>query len=55
MHLLLEEHLPNEDEKATLEKKLKEEYAVPEGVFNVLKALPKETHPWMDYVQVCQR
>lgn len=45
MHLLLEEHLPNEDEKATLEKKLKEEYAVPEGVFNVLKALPKETHP----------
>ena len=54
MHLLLEEHLPNEDEKATLEKKLKEEYAVPEGVFNVLKALPKEI-PWMDYVQVCQR
>ncbi|CAM3808438.1 citrate synthase [Bacillus paramycoides] len=45
VHLLLEEHLPNEDEKATLEKKLKEEYAVPEGVFNVLKALPKETHP----------
>ncbi len=45
VHLLLEEHLPNEDEKETLEKKLKEEYAVPEGVFNVLKALPKETHP----------
>ncbi|EEL82231.1 Citrate synthase [Bacillus cereus AH1271] len=45
VHLLLEEHLPNEDEKAKLEKKLKEEYAVPEGVFNVLKALPKETHP----------
>lgn len=45
VHLLLEENLPNEDEKTKLEKKLKEEYAVPEGVFNVLKALPKETHP----------
>ncbi len=45
VHLLLEEHLPNEDEKKALEKKLKEEYEVPEGVFNVLKALPKETHP----------
>ncbi|EEM05488.1 Citrate synthase [Bacillus pseudomycoides] len=45
VHLLLEEHLPNEDEKEKLEKKLKEEYEVPEGVFNVLKALPKETHP----------
>lgn len=45
VHLLLEEHLPNEDEKKTIEKKLKEEYEVPEGVFNVLKALPKETHP----------
>ncbi|MEK4737599.1 MULTISPECIES: citrate synthase [Bacillus] len=45
VHLLLEERLPNENEKATIEKKLKEEYAVPEGVFNVLKALPKETHP----------
>ena len=45
VHLLLEEHLPNEDEKALLEKKLKEEYEVPENVFQVLKALPKETHP----------
>ncbi|MDM5188563.1 citrate synthase [Bacillus sp. DX4.1] len=45
VHLLLEERLPNEDEKATLEKKLKQEYEVPEGVFDVLKALPKQTHP----------
>ncbi len=45
VHLLLEEHLPSADEKQVLEKNLKEEYEIPDGVFHVLKALPKETHP----------
>ncbi|ENQ3106431.1 citrate synthase [Bacillus sp. 491mf] len=45
VHLLLEERLPNSDETAALEETLKSEYEVPSGVFDVLKALPKQTHP----------
>ena len=45
VHLLLEDALPTETEKADMEGKLKKEYGVPEGVIKVLQALPKETHP----------
>lgn len=44
MYFLLEEYLLNEDEKVIFEKKLKEEYVVLEGVFNVLKVLFKEMY-----------
>ncbi|WP_369899785.1 citrate synthase [Bacillus manliponensis] len=45
VHLLLEGKLPSDEEKVVLENELKKEYEVPAGVFNVLKALPKKTHP----------
>lgn len=45
VYLLLEGSLPTEDEKVSIEEKLKEEYEVPVGIENILKMLPKETHP----------
>ncbi|MFC4024093.1 citrate synthase [Oceanobacillus longus] len=45
VHLLIEGQLPSETEKVTLEAKLKENYDVPSTVIDVLKLLPKQTHP----------
>lgn len=42
--LLLDEKLPSEDERESLENSLKAEYNLPEAVISVLKVLPKETH-----------
>ncbi|MFC5590498.1 citrate synthase [Sporosarcina soli] len=45
VHLLLEDGLPTEAEKADVEAKLKAEYDLPEDVMKVLQLLPEETHP----------
>jgi len=45
IHLLLEGKLPTDSEKETLEENLKDNYEVPEVIFDILKLLPKETHP----------
>lgn len=45
VHLLLEGNLPNHDEKNTVEKRLKKEYEVPNGVLRVFEMLPEQTHP----------
>jgi citrate synthase len=45
IHLLLEDKLPNEDEKKSLENRLKNHYEIPESIFNVFKLLPEQTHP----------
>jgi citrate synthase len=45
VHLLLEETLPNEEQRASLEKKLKSEYEIPIEVWDILKRLPEQTHP----------
>ena len=44
-HLLLADKLPDQNEKAKLEKKLKESYAIPSGVLDVFSLLPPQTHP----------
>ncbi|ELK43911.1 citrate synthase [Brevibacillus agri] len=45
VHLLLEEALPNEEQKRAVEEKLKSEYDIPREVFDMLKLLPEKTHP----------
>lgn len=45
IHLLLEGELPDEAEKEALNEKLKKNYDVPEVIFDILKLLPKQTHP----------
>ena len=45
VHLLLEGSLPNEEEKLAIAERLKQEYEVPQEVLDVLKLLPKQTHP----------
>lgn len=45
VHLLLEDELPLDTEKASTAEILKSEYEIPEEILNVFKLLPKETHP----------
>lgn len=45
IHLLIEGSLPDESGKGQLEEKLKAHYNVPDTVLEVLKKLPKNTHP----------
>lgn len=45
VHLLLEGSLPTEAEKVKSHAMLKAGYDVPDGVDQILRALPKETHP----------
>ncbi|WP_138419581.1 citrate synthase [Aquibacillus sediminis] len=45
IHLLLENELPSDSEKEAMFQKLKNNYNVPEEIFDLLKLLPKETHP----------
>lgn len=45
VYLLLEGSLPDESERQKLEEKLKGHYDVPENVMELLKMLPKNTHP----------
>ncbi|MDY0407147.1 citrate synthase [Virgibacillus sp. 179-BFC.A HS] len=45
VHLLLEDSLPNDAERAALEEKLKERYDVPAAIIDILKLLPPHTHP----------
>ncbi|WZY01819.1 citrate synthase [Bacillus sp. FSL W7-1360] len=45
VHLLLKGTLPTDVERDELAKKLSTSYTVPETVLNVLKQLPKATHP----------
>lgn len=45
IHLLLEGDLPDEAQKHAIQKKLKKHYDVPEVIFEILKSLPKQTHP----------
>src|SRR3954451_3343466 len=45
IHLLHENKLPNREELAALKRKLAEFRALPGKVFDILRALPKETPP----------
>ncbi len=45
VHLLLEGTLPTATEKVSIEGTLKQHYDVPEVVIEVLRLLPKQTHP----------
>jgi len=45
IHLLLEGNLPTPSEKEALVKRLTDNYDVPQGLFDIFKLLPKETHP----------
>jgi citrate synthase len=45
VYLLFEGLLPTASEKVILEEKLKKNYDIPEDVKNVLRILPKQTHP----------
>ncbi|MGG4442805.1 citrate synthase [Brevibacillus fortis] len=45
VHLLLDEALPNAEQKAEVESKLKQEYDLPAEVLNIIKLLPEHTHP----------
>ncbi|RDW20016.1 citrate synthase 3 [Oceanobacillus arenosus] len=45
VNLLLEGELPSSSEKAVLEDKLKKDYDLPDAVIELLKLLPKQTHP----------
>ena len=45
VHLLLEDRLPNVEEKVAVTNKLKQAYQIPNGVFEVFRNLPYETHP----------
>src|SRR5699024_9439206 len=44
-HLLLADKLPDQNEKAKLKKRLKENYAIPSEVLDVFSLLPEQTHP----------
>lgn len=45
VHLLLEDKLPNQDERNRLENKLKSYYEIQETLYEVFKLLPEQTHP----------
>ncbi|WP_156289590.1 citrate synthase [Oceanobacillus salinisoli] len=45
VHLLLEGQLPTPSERTRLSERLKENYDIPQGVFNVFQLLPEQTHP----------
>ncbi|MGE8080856.1 citrate synthase [Peribacillus loiseleuriae] len=45
VYLLLHERFPTSEEKAIQEKTLQDEYVVPEDILEILKLLPKKTHP----------
>jgi citrate synthase len=45
VHLLLEGSLPDALERGEIETKLKNEYEVPQEIFEILQLLPKQTHP----------
>ncbi|KMY49890.1 citrate synthase [Peribacillus loiseleuriae] len=45
VHLLLHDRFPTSEEKAIQEKTLQDEYVVPEDILEILKLLPKKTHP----------
>ncbi|TXL66708.1 citrate synthase [Cerasibacillus terrae] len=45
VHLLLENSLPTAEEKEKLDKKLKDNYGLPKEIYDILKLLPKDTHP----------
>lgn len=45
VNLLLNDRLPSSEEKTSIEQSLKEEYEIPEDIFNILKLLPEKTHP----------
>jgi citrate synthase len=45
VHLLMEDTLPNELEKASVLEKLKKEYDIPEKLFTIFNLLSKQTHP----------
>lgn len=45
VHLLLEGQLPEAEEKQKIQKELQQQYAVPDEVIELLKLLPKQTHP----------
>jgi citrate synthase len=42
--LLLDGRLPSQEERGTLEQKLRAEYGLPQNVISILQLLPKETH-----------
>lgn len=44
VHLLLEDSLPSDTERDTLEKRLKSHYEIPQTVTDIFKLLPKTTH-----------
>ncbi|MGM8364994.1 citrate synthase [Virgibacillus sp. W0181] len=45
VHLLFEGSLPDQEEKKQLEERLKTNYDVPNTIYDLLKMLPKDTHP----------
>ncbi|MDR7076131.1 citrate synthase [Neobacillus niacini] len=45
VHLLLEDKLPNQEEKNRLENKLKSNYEIQVALYEVFKLLPEQTHP----------
>ncbi|MGE7121572.1 citrate synthase [Peribacillus sp. NPDC046944] len=45
VNLLLNDNLPTLEEKAFLEKTLKEEYEIPTDILEIFKLLPDKTHP----------
>ncbi|WP_200411529.1 citrate synthase [Virgibacillus salexigens] len=45
VHLLLDKKLPNQEEKADLEKKLTSNYHIPSNIMDLLALLPENTHP----------
>ncbi|HLR67450.1 citrate synthase [Virgibacillus alimentarius] len=44
-HLLLEDKLPDQNEKTKLEEKLKERYAIPTEILDIFSLLRKQIHP----------
>lgn len=45
VHLLFEHTLPSDAEKASLEKRLKDDYDIPAEILDVFTVLPEHTHP----------
>lgn len=45
VQLLLQNELPNEEKRSSLELELKKEYDLPKNFFSLFRKLPKETHP----------
>ena len=43
--LVINGHLPNEDELSSFSSKIKEGSKIPEGIKNIIKAFPKDAHP----------